>query len=238
MPRRWIKDFAQSDRGAVTVDHVVLTAAMAGLGIATLVVVTDGVEDLSIDIRDHLSGMEISDSFRSLVGNVCAAAGVGSGPAEAGPTGQTFQGMPVTALLIYQSSDFVGGLPAEFGARSASNTLELSPNAQPILLHLADDDGLLHEVDDSQVVAEDIVLNGELFGAGFDVSSAYTLSDPNSGLMLSSLHFGNPFDGHWQGPVMATAASNPLEPGESYTFDRNITTHNNELPYSAYLGCG
>jgi hypothetical protein len=97
---------------------------------------------------------------------------------------------------------------------------------------------VLHEVDDSQKVAQDITLNGDTFVAGSDVSAAYTLSDPDSGIMLSSLHFGNPFDGNWQGPVMATTASNPLEPGESYSFDRNITTHRNEQPYSAYLGCG
>ncbi len=214
---------------------------MAGLGIAALMVASNGIENLSRDISNELSSMQISDSFRSLVEQVCLASGTGSGPAPAGPTGETFRGMPVNALLIYQASDFIGGLPDEAGARAANGgvqTLSLSPDAEPTLLYLADDDDKLHEVDTTQIVARDITLNGDVFAEGFDVSSAYTLSDPSSGLSVSSLHFGDPFSGHWQGPVMATTASNPLEPGESYTFDSNITTHNNEKPYSGYLGCG
>jgi len=236
-----LRRFQHTEDGAVTVDHVVLTGALVGLGIATLMVVSDGIENLSLDIRDELSGMDISASFRSLVEQACIASGAGTGPAAAGPTGQTFDGMPVNALLIYQSDDFVGGLPIESGARAASGgaqTLELRADAKPVVLFLADNDGNLDEVDTTQVVAEDVSLNGTVYGQGFDVSSAYTLSDPNSGLTLSSLHFGDPFTGSWQGPVMATTASNPLEPGESYTFEDNVTTHGNVRPYSDYLGCG
>jgi Flp pilus assembly pilin Flp len=39
-----IKTFAKSESGAVTVDWVVLTAAMVGLGMATLMLVSNGVE--------------------------------------------------------------------------------------------------------------------------------------------------------------------------------------------------
>lgn len=39
-----IKNFAKSESGAVTVDWVVLTAAMVGLGMATLMLVSNGVE--------------------------------------------------------------------------------------------------------------------------------------------------------------------------------------------------
>jgi hypothetical protein len=236
-----IRAFLKNDRGAVTVDHVVLTGGLVGLGIATLFVVSGGLADLSRDIARQLTEQRISDSFRSLVEQVCRDGGAGFGPAPAGPTGDTWNGLPVNALLIYQASDFVGGLPTESGAVAAggrAQTLTLRADARPAILYLADDDALLHEVDDSQKVAQDITLNGDTFVAGSDVSAAYTLSDPDSGIMLSSLHFGNPFDGNWQGPVMATTASNPLEPGESYSFDRNITTHRNEQPYSAYLGCG
>ena len=233
-----MRAFMRNEDGAVTVDNGVLMGAMVGLGVAVSALVSDGIRDLSTDIRDTLLGIEISDSFRQTLEQICQAAGAGAGPAAAGPTGETYNGMPVNAMLIYQSADFVGGLPSEVMTRSASSTLELKPDAEPVLLYLADDDNMLQELDNTQVVAQDIELNGYTFGAGFDVSSAYTLSDPNSGLTMSSMHFGNPWDGNWMGPVMATAASNPLEPGESYTFDENITSHQNALSYSEYLGCG
>jgi hypothetical protein len=50
-----IKTFAQSESGAVTVDWVVLTAAIVGLGLAVMAVVSGGVEDLSRDINTELT---------------------------------------------------------------------------------------------------------------------------------------------------------------------------------------
>ena len=49
-----IKTFLNSESGAVTVDWVVLTAAIVGLGLAVMAVVSAGVEDLSGDIRTQL----------------------------------------------------------------------------------------------------------------------------------------------------------------------------------------
>ena len=46
-----IKTFLNSESGAVTVDWVVLTAAIVGLGLAVMAVVSAGVEDLSNDIE-------------------------------------------------------------------------------------------------------------------------------------------------------------------------------------------
>ncbi|RYH10707.1 Flp family type IVb pilin, partial [Tropicimonas sp. IMCC6043] len=48
-----IKSFRNDEDGAVTVDWVVLTAAIVGLGIATLAVISGGVEDLSGDISNQ-----------------------------------------------------------------------------------------------------------------------------------------------------------------------------------------
>jgi hypothetical protein len=220
----------------ISVDWTVLTASLAGMGLATLSMTSDGLAALTRDIRDHLAGIEMTDGFRDLIGQVCAASGVAGGAG-----GMTFDGMPVTAMLIYQASDFVGGLPREAGARAAggqAQSLTLSPNARPIVMLIADDDTSLGEVDGTQVLAQEITLNGQTFGAGFDISSAYTLADQGSGMVISSLHFGDPWSGYWQGPVIATAASNPLEPGETYSFDSNFTTHNNEFTYDDYLSCG
>ncbi|MEM9319413.1 MAG: hypothetical protein AAGA70_10460 [Pseudomonadota bacterium] len=53
-----IKNFAAAEDGAVTVDWVVLTAALVGLGIAVMAVVSDGVGDLSNSIADELEAQD------------------------------------------------------------------------------------------------------------------------------------------------------------------------------------
>ncbi|AHM04256.1 hypothetical protein roselon_01897 [Roseibacterium elongatum DSM 19469] len=58
-----IKNFAKSESGAVTVDWVVLTAAIVGLGLAVMAVVSGGINDLSDDINDGLAGIALEDEF-------------------------------------------------------------------------------------------------------------------------------------------------------------------------------
>ena len=53
-----IKNFAKSESGAVTVDWVVLTAALVGLGLAVMAVVSGGVENLSNDIAQELANAQ------------------------------------------------------------------------------------------------------------------------------------------------------------------------------------
>jgi Flp pilus assembly pilin Flp len=50
-----IKNFANSESGAVTVDWVVLTAAIVGLGLAVMAVVSGGIEELSNNIGQSLA---------------------------------------------------------------------------------------------------------------------------------------------------------------------------------------
>ncbi|AHM04254.1 Flp pilus assembly protein, pilin Flp [Roseibacterium elongatum DSM 19469] len=57
------KNFAKSESGAVTVDWVVLTAAIVGLGLAVMAVVSGGINDLSDDINDGLAGIALEDEF-------------------------------------------------------------------------------------------------------------------------------------------------------------------------------
>jgi len=59
------QNFLSDDSGAVTVDWVVLTAALVGLGLAVMSVVSTGVEDLSVDIQEQLETDQISASFGS-----------------------------------------------------------------------------------------------------------------------------------------------------------------------------
>ena len=49
-----INTFKNDESGAVTVDWVVLTAALVGLGLAVMGVVSGGIEDLSTDISSAL----------------------------------------------------------------------------------------------------------------------------------------------------------------------------------------
>lgn len=49
-----MRDFVLSERGAVTVDWVVLTAAIVALGLAASAVVIDGVGDTTSDIETFL----------------------------------------------------------------------------------------------------------------------------------------------------------------------------------------
>ncbi len=55
--------FAADESGAVTVDWVVLTAAIVGVGIAVMSTISTGLEDLSGDIEDELTDQGISTTF-------------------------------------------------------------------------------------------------------------------------------------------------------------------------------
>lgn len=54
-----IKNFAADESGAVTVDWVVLTAAIVGLGIAVIASVQGGVNSLANAISEAVSETEI-----------------------------------------------------------------------------------------------------------------------------------------------------------------------------------
>jgi Flp pilus assembly pilin Flp len=53
-----LKSFVLSESGAVTVDWVVLTAALVGLGLAVMSVVSGGIETLSTSISTDLGAMD------------------------------------------------------------------------------------------------------------------------------------------------------------------------------------
>ena len=55
-----LKTFAADESGAVTVDWVVLTAAIVGLGLAVMAVVSSGVENLSGDIETSLTNQNVT----------------------------------------------------------------------------------------------------------------------------------------------------------------------------------
>ena len=55
-----IKTFAANESGAVTVDWVVLTAAIVGLGLAVISSVRTGVGSLASDISTSLSSASVA----------------------------------------------------------------------------------------------------------------------------------------------------------------------------------
>ena len=57
----FIKTFRADKDGAVTVDWVVLTAAIVGLGIAVLLAVRGGTVDMGEDIGSTLSSADVPD---------------------------------------------------------------------------------------------------------------------------------------------------------------------------------
>ena len=55
-----IKTFLNSESGAVTVDWVVLTAAIVGLGLAVITSVRSGVQSLGTDIQNSLTSASVA----------------------------------------------------------------------------------------------------------------------------------------------------------------------------------
>jgi hypothetical protein len=55
--------FIRDESGAVTVDWVVLTSGLVGLGLATVAVVSAGAENLTGDIAVHLASIDPGEGF-------------------------------------------------------------------------------------------------------------------------------------------------------------------------------
>lgn len=60
---RFFGNFHQDEDGAVTVDWVVLTAAIVGLGIAVLSSVTSGTKTVTEAVSSHLAGTTVTTAF-------------------------------------------------------------------------------------------------------------------------------------------------------------------------------
>ena len=56
-----LKDFFRAEDGAVTVDWVVLTAAVVALGVAAGAAMTSGTTGLSDDIWEYMDSLELFD---------------------------------------------------------------------------------------------------------------------------------------------------------------------------------
>ena len=60
---KFLNFFKNDESGAVTVDWVVLTAAVVGLGIAALTMVKSGTSTLTTSISNQLNSQGVSTTF-------------------------------------------------------------------------------------------------------------------------------------------------------------------------------
>ncbi|SHL48779.1 hypothetical protein SAMN05444414_1163 [Roseovarius marisflavi] len=58
---KFFKNFSKDEDGAVTVDWVVLTAAVVGLGVAGVASVNNGITGLASAIGSEMSGTTVTD---------------------------------------------------------------------------------------------------------------------------------------------------------------------------------
>lgn len=141
-------------------------------------------------------------------------------------------------LYAYSPSDFVGGIPAESGAQAAGTptfTLTLVSGAQPTVIEVTDNDAVFDEVDGSQVVTNSVVIDGVTIPAGTSINTAYDLTDTGTGHKVTSFHFGG--DGYQQGAVDGLVSTVELQPGQSYTFNTERTSHRQNNAYDDYVAC-
>lgn len=141
-------------------------------------------------------------------------------------------------LYVYSPSDFVGGLPDEQGAQAQGSgpfTLTLVPGATPTLIEVNDNDAVFDEVDGDQTLAGGVNIDGASYGAGTSIHSAYDLINSGSGHKVTSLHFGG--NGYEQGAVHGLVSTEPLVAGQSYTFDRERTSHRQDNDYDDFVAC-
>ena len=63
---KFFKNFSKDEDGAVTVDWVVLTAAVGGLGIAGVTAVNTGITDLANEIQTSLEAGDVTTDLTTL----------------------------------------------------------------------------------------------------------------------------------------------------------------------------
>jgi len=78
---KFMKKFAKEEDGAVTVDWVVLTAAVVGLGVAGVATVQGGINTLSGTIETNLNGASTGNLGSLAGGGAEAGAEAGAEPA-------------------------------------------------------------------------------------------------------------------------------------------------------------
>ncbi len=170
-----IGTFWADERGAVTVDWAVLTAAVAGLGLAGSAAVLVGTTDVSYDIANQTAGVSIATSFNNNFKNISIFDGFENGIAD----GWSVQTTDDSNLVL-------GGILGRFGGTGGGQmvhkTYELNPDAGFAVLEFD-----LHAIDSWDLEDLKIFLNDEVASkrsfsthAGHsDLQRAVNIDDPN-----------------------------------------------------------
>ena len=142
-------------------------------------------------------------------------------------------------IWIYPPSAFVGGLPDEQNAIAAggsNHTLTLAANAQPIAIVVEDNEGDFGEEINgpTQYIVNPVTIDGVTYPAGSNILTAYDLTNSGSGHQVTSFHITSG-DGYTVGPVQGVVSTEILRPGQSYNFDQNVSSYNQNNPYSQYV---
>lgn len=196
-----LSTFLADESGAVTVDWVVLTGGLVGLGLATMAVVSGGVASLSGDTSSQLSGQSIISRFAMtaevfatdfsggigdwLGGNVVDLAGFGEvlqlGPGE---IAQMQLSLPPGTTSATISFDMIGG--DDLDGEPATILI----NGQPVAVY-SDDHGNITLSDNAVpgvTVSVEQQYRNDPVGAGThgsDSRATYTISVDNPGTTLT-----------------------------------------------------
>lgn len=141
-------------------------------------------------------------------------------------------------LYVYSPDDFEEGLPDERNGVAYTRgqvTLTLKEGAVPTLMEVEDDDEVLNEIDSGQTLSQALDLDGAFHAAGTTVHSSYDLLNYWTGHQVTTLHFGG--DGYEQGAVHGLVSSQLMEPGQSYRFHYNRTSHQQDNRYDEFVPC-
>ena len=199
-PQADLSRFLRDESGAVTVDWVVLTGAVVGLGLATTAVVSGGVESLSQETAQELAGTSISTRFASVVSLFSGDFSSGAG----GFTGGTVINAPgFGEILQVGANDTVeltlavppGSTTATIGFDLIAaddfdgDTATIFVNGQAVSVY-SDDDGNI-TVSDNGVSGVSVSVNQQYTnvnnggGAASDSRATYSITVDNPGSSLT-----------------------------------------------------
>ncbi|MDG4647714.1 hypothetical protein P6F26_04605 [Roseibacterium sp. SDUM158017] len=196
------RQFLQDDSGAVTVDWVILTAAVTGLAIAVAVVVSGGVEALSTETGDALSGMSIQTAFAQAADRLSTDFSDGLGGFVGGTVASIIGFGEVLQLGPLESTQTAFAVPE--GATTATITFDMLG------------------VDDLSGEAASIMINGQVVAVYADNHGTITTTDGGvSGVSVSvsQLYSNDAVGGGSHGnDSRATYTITVSDPGETVTF--------------------
>lgn len=170
-----ISTFWSAEDGAVTVDWTVLTAAVAGLGLAGSAAVLVGTTDISYDIANQTAGVSIATTFNNNFKNLSFFDGFENGIAD----GWSVQTTDDSNLAL-------GGILGRFGGTGGGQmvhkTYDLSGDAGFAVLEFD-----LHAIDswdleDLKIFLNDDVASSRSFSTHnghSDLQRAINIDDPN-----------------------------------------------------------